>query len=360
MKWFAILLMMASPLHATPFNTAHGAVDVSPVIEGLDEPWAIAFLPDGGVLVTERDGELLLFKDDKRSVVRGTPKVYAQGQGGLLDVVVSRDFASSRRIFLTYAKPGKGGASTALMVGRLINDGSRIVDAWDIYEQANKTTKGHHFGSRVVEGLDETLYLTIGDRGQGKLAQDASVANGSVIRLHPDGSVPKGNGKFKGGLPELFSIGHRNPQGAAIDAKGRLWTVEHGPRGGDEVNQPVAGKNYGWPVISYGVHYSGRKVGEGTSKAGMEQPKHYWDPSIAPSGMMIYQGKMFPEWRGNMFIGSLKFDYISRLDMEGAVKPVEKLFFEAFSRIRDIREAPDGSIWFASVGDGTIYRISLP
>lgn len=218
---------------------------------------------------------------------------------------------------------------------------------------------GAHFGSRVVEGTDGTLFVTVGDRGDRPSAQDLTRHNGSVVRVNVDGSVP-GDNPFvgqSGAEPEIWSYGHRNPQGAALDLDGNLVTVEHGAKGGDEINRITRGANYGWPVISYGVHYSGAKIGEGSAKEGMEQPAFYWDPSMAPSGMMIYSGKLWPEWTGDIFVGSLKFDYISVLDgaplaEQSQIKGDETL------RVRDIREAPDGSIWFISAGNGAIYRMT--
>ena len=229
----------------------------------------------------------------------------------------------------------------------------------ELFEIEPGSSGGRHFGSRVVEGGDGKLYMTIGDRGDRDSAQDLSVENGSVVRLNRDGSVPQDNPFVgtEGAQPEIWSYGHRNPQGAAVDARGQVWTVEHGARGGDEVNRIQKGVNFGWPVISYGTHYSGFKIGEGTAKEGMEQPVYYWDPSMAPSGMMIYSGKLWPEWAGDMFIGSLKFNYISRLD--GApFAEVEQIAGDETLRVRDIEEAPDGAIWFISVGQGAIYRMT--
>ena len=337
-----------------------GPVTVQRMLSNLDEPWAVAFLPGGGYLVTEREGALIHVADGKRSEVRGVPKVFAKGQGGLLDVVAARDFAQSREIFLSYAEPDGRVAGTALAIAKLSPDNARLTDLRVLFRQENKTNAGQHFGSRIVEAPDGTLFLTVGERGERELAQDIFKANGKVIRINRDGSVPADNPFASGGgLPEVYSYGHRNPQGATLDEDGNLWTVEHGARGGDEINRPESGKNYGWPVISYGRHYTGFKIGEGSSKPGMEQPEYYWDPSIAPSGMMIYTGDMFPDWRGDIFVGSLKFDFIARLERSGgAIRQAEELFRDRFERIRDVRQAPDGSIWFLSVGDGALYRIS--
>ncbi len=362
MKWVVggFLCLVASLASAQTFETSAGQVRVEKMIGGLNEPWAIAFLPgDEGILITERGGRLLIRRGSETRAVRGVPRVRVAGQGGLLDVVASRDFAQTREIFITYSKAYEGGAGTVVAVAELSRDGRRLANLREIFKMNSVSGSGSHFGSRIVEGNDGTLFVTIGDRGAAPQAQVLNRHNGKVIRINRDGSVPADNPFADGGgQPQIWSYGHRNPQGAALDERGRLWTVAHGARGGDEVNQPEAGRNYGWPVITYGVNYNGAKIGEGTAKAGMEQPKHYWDPSIAPSGMMIYSGKLFPAWRGDIFVGSLKFDMISRLERNGeSVTEAERLFQDEFIRIRDIREAPDGSIWFLSVGDDAAYRI---
>ncbi|MEO0501742.1 MAG: PQQ-dependent sugar dehydrogenase [Pseudomonadota bacterium] len=342
-------------------DTARGAVTVTAVATGLDQPWGVAELPDGSLLITERDGVLLRVADGRASRVNGAPRVAASGQGGLLDVTLARDFATSRTLFLTYSKRQSGGAGTALAAAELSADGRRLDNLRDLFVSAPGFAGGRHFGSRVVEAADGTLYVTIGDRGDRPSAQDRGNHNGAIVRVNRDGTVP-GDNPFVGEAgvqPHIWSYGHRNPQGAGLDARGTLWTAEHGARGGDEVNRVRKGANFGWPVISYGVHYSGGTIGEGTTKAGMEQPLHYWDPSIAPSGLMIYQGDMFPEWRGDMFVGSLKFGYISRLDLSGNdVREVEQIGGDETGRVRDIVEAPDGSILFISVGNGAVYRMT--
>lgn len=332
---------------------------ITPVVTGLDTPWAFDFLPDGGVLVTERDGRLLHIRDGQARPVSGVPEVVARGQGGLLDVMVPRDFAQSREILLTFARDQGRGAGTAVAAGRLSDAGTALQDVRVVFEMAPGTRGGRHFGSRLVEARDGTLFVTIGDRGSPETAQDRGLHNGSVLRINRDGSVPADN-PFVGqdGIrPEIWSYGHRNAQGAALDRSGTLWTAEHGARGGDEVNRVRKGANYGWPVISYGRNYSGSKIGEGVARDGMEQPEHYWDPSIAPSGLMVYSGRLWPEWRDNLFVGSLNSDHIARL--QGTpLRPAETLAFPETERVRDIAEGPDGAIWFLSEGQGALYRMT--
>lgn len=349
----ASITLSATFLMANPVFT--------PMVTGLDEPWGIDFLPDGGLLITEKDGRVLLVRDQQASTIARLPDVADSGQGGLLDVTVARDFAASRAIFLSYSKKQRGGAGTTLAVATLSADGKRLENLTDIFEMSPGSSGGRHFGSRVVEAADGTLFMTIGDRGDRPAAQDRSNHIGTIVRVNRDGSVPADNPfvGMNGVRPEIWSFGHRNPQGAGLDARGRLWTAEHGARGGDEINLIKKGANYGWPVISYGRHYSGLKIGEGTSKPGMEQPASYWDPSIAPSGLLVYQGGMFPDWRGDMFVGSLKDNYIARLEISGeTTREVERIANDATQRVRDLAEAADGSIWFISVGKGAIYRMS--
>ncbi|GAW35109.1 soluble aldose sugar dehydrogenase YliI precursor [Roseovarius sp. A-2] len=347
----------AIPAHA--LETSVGNVTVTKMVDGLDEPWALDFLPGGEMLISERDGRLLHIADGQSRAIKGLPEIAVRGQGGLLDLLVPRDFAQSREIYFTYSKPQSGGAGTAIARARLDPGADRLSDLSVIFEMVPGSTGGRHFGSRLVEGRDGYFYATTGDRGDRPSAQDLGRENGSVIRIARDGAVPSDNPfvDTPGAQPEIWSYGHRNPQGAALDGSGALWLVEHGARGGDEVNRVEKGANYGWPVISYGRHYSGAKIGEGTQKEGMKQPAHYWDPSIAPSGMMIYQGDMFPDWRGDIFVGSLKFDMISRLD-GSPLREVERLESSETSRVRDIIEGPDGAIWFLSVGQGAAYRIT--
>lgn len=361
MKWVLLLgaMIWGAVASADVLQTAETKIKVEAMVTGLDEPWAITFA-GAGILITERGGDLWYFEEGRKTRVAGVPDVWVKGQGGLLDIVAARDFRETREVFISFSKPRGRGAATAVAVARLSEDASRLENLRVIFEMSKASTRGQHFGSRIVEAPDGHLFVTLGERGDRPAAQNLSRHNGKVIRIARDGTIP-GDNPFVdgGGQPEIWSYGHRNPQGAALDENGVLWTVAHGPKGGDEINQPEAGLNYGWPVISYGVHYSGGTVGVGQAKDGMEQPKHYWDPSIAPSGMMICSGRLFPMWKGDIFVGSLKFDMISRLRRTGSnLEEVERLNEGKYNRIRDIREAPDGAIWFLSVGDGTAYRMT--
>ena len=347
------------PISAIAIESSQGELRVEKMADGFDVPWAFTFLPDGAMLVTERAGHLWYLKGDRRHQVKGVPDVAADGQGGLLDVVAARDFAQSRTVYLTFSRAQGRGAGTAVARGRLSSDATRFEDIEVIFEATPGARGGRHFGSRVIEAQDGSLFVSLGERGDRPSAQDLAREQGSIIRILPDGRIP-GDNPFvdvAGARPAIWSYGHRNPQGMAMDAKGNIWAVEHGARGGDEVNRIERGANYGWPIISYGRHYSGLKIGEGSAKPGLQQPEWYWDPSIAPSGMLIYSGALWPEWRGDIFVGSLKFDYISRLSGT-KLQEVEKLQSPETGRIRDIREAPDGAIWFASEYEGALYRIT--
>ncbi|MEO0370539.1 MAG: PQQ-dependent sugar dehydrogenase [Pseudomonadota bacterium] len=361
MRWVwtcLVLLICAAPSPSRALDTSAGKLVITQMAGGLNAPWGFGFLPDGSILITERGGVLKRVTDAGVSEVAGVGPVWAEGQGGLLDVLVPRDFATTRELFFTLAQPQGKEAGTAVARTRLSDDATQLTDWTVIYEMDPGSEGARHFGSRLVEAPDGTFFITVGDRGDRPSAQDLGVENGSVLRIMRDGGVPDDN-PFVGtanAQPEIWSYGHRNPQGAALDLDGRLWVAEHGARGGDEVNAVRRAANYGWPVISYGRHYSGRKIGEGTAKDGMEQPEFYWDPSMAPSGMMIYSGALWPEWRGSIFVGSLKFDYVSRLS--GAPLQEEMLEAPETYRVRDLREGPEGAIWFLSVGDGALYRLT--
>ncbi|MFH1794873.1 MAG: PQQ-dependent sugar dehydrogenase [Pseudomonadota bacterium] len=369
---FAVAILAPAALTAGPalgeeYSTEKVDVATSIVAEGLDHPWGLDFLPDNTAIVTERSGTLRLVGADGTlsDPVEGVPKVFARGQGGLLDVAVAKDFAQSGRILFTFSEPGPGGAGTAIASARLVRDGSaaRLEDVQVLFSMPKKTAKGQHFGSRIVLHPDGTVFFTTGDRGDGPRAQDMADAAGAVLRINADGSIPRDNPYASGqggALPQIWSKGHRNPQGFAIDARGKLWTVEHGAQGGDEVNNPRAGQNYGWPEISYGQDYGGGQIGVGSAAPGFEQPVHYWDPSIAPSGLVVYEGAMFPEWKDDLIAGALKFQLLSRLDRDdsGAITGEERMFEGEFGRIRDVNVAPDGSLWLLTdEDDGKIIRV---
>jgi aldose sugar dehydrogenase len=341
------------------------AMRVETIAQGLEHPWSVALMPDGAFLVTERPGRLRRVAPDGTlgEPIANVPAVFAEGQGGLLDVVLAPDFATSKKIYLSFAEPGENDtAGTAVATATLVD--TALHDVRVIYRQQPKLTGGAHFGSRIVFDGHGHVFISQGERQDRMKAQQLNMLQGKLVRLNLDGSVPRDNpfvGR-KDARPEIWSYGHRNMQGLAVDPRtGTLWESEHGPRGGDELNLPEAGKNYGWPVISYGVHYSGEKIGVGTEAEGYEQPLFYWDPSIAPSGLASYQGDMFPEWKGDLIAGSLKFALVSRLDRDDAGKILneERMLEGEFGRIRDINVAPDGSIWLLTdEQDGQIIRLS--
>ncbi|HJZ31314.1 MAG TPA: PQQ-dependent sugar dehydrogenase [Hyphomicrobiaceae bacterium] len=343
----------AAQLSQAPPLTSPRPIKAETFARGLVHPWGLAFLPDGRLLVTERPGRLrLIARDGELSApLAGVPEVYASGQGGLLDVALAPDYPASGRIYFSYAEPragGRNGTSVARGVLVATDDRERLENVEVIFRQEPAYASSHHFGSRLVFMPDGSLFVTAGERfSQRDEAQNPGNHIGKVMRLMPDGTPYAGNPQRPGWRPEVWSIGHRNVQAAALNpATGKLWTVEHGARGGDEINSPEAGKNYGWPVISYGRNYDGSKIGVGTHKAGMEQPIYYWDPSIAPSGAAFYTGALFPEWTGNLFVGALAGQSLHRLALEGdKVVGEEVLFADLGQRIRDVRQGPDGALW---------------
>jgi aldose sugar dehydrogenase len=341
-----------------------GVVEVQTIAKGLEHPWSLAVLPDRRMLVTERPGRLRIVSSDGHGAepLAGVPRVYASGQGGLLDVALSPAFDKDRLIYLSFAESGEGGAGTAVARGRLGERG--LENTQVIWRQQPKVSGSNHFGSRIVFRRDGTLFVTLGERfNYSDSAQDLSTTLGKIVRINPDGSAPKDNpfvGRA-GARPEIWSYGHRNVQAAALHPEtGQLWTVEHGARGGDELNHPEAGKNYGWPVISYGRHYSFLPIGEGTAKEGMEQPIYYWDPVIAPSGMVLYTGELFAAWKGSILAGSLTPGGLVRLMMkDGKVAQEERYLGDLGERIRDVRQAADGSLYLLTdARDGRILRIT--
>jgi glucose/arabinose dehydrogenase len=352
-----------APRSPTP-ATVKGVVNVQTIAKGLEHPWSLAFLPDKRMLVTERPGRLRVVGPDGRvsEPLTGVPTVYASGQGGLLDVALSPSFDKDRLVYLSFAESGEGGAGTAVARGRLGEGG--LENTQVTWRQQPKVSGSNHWGSRIVFRPDGTLFVTLGERfNHSDRAQDLSATLGKVVRINPDGSAPRDNPFVSraGARPEIWSYGHRNVQAAALHPETeQLWTVEHGARGGDELNHPEAGKNYGWPVISYGVHYSYLKIGEGTAKQGMEQPAYYWDPVIAPSGMVFYTGDLFAGWKNNILIGSLTPGGLVRLVMkDGKVTQEERYLGDLRERIRDVRQAPDGSLYLLTdARSGQILRVT--
>jgi glucose/arabinose dehydrogenase len=341
-------------------------IKVETVASGLEHPWGLQFLPDGRLLVTERPGTMrLVTKDGKLSEpIDGVPEVAAVGQGGLLDVLLAPDFADSGTIYFSYGEPrGEGKNGTTVARAKLVTEGEggRLEDVKVIFRQEPAAASGHHFGSRLVWAKDGTLFVTLGERNQ--LRQEAqNPANhiGKVVRINPDGTVPADNPKLPGWAPEVWSIGHRNIQGAALKPDtGELYTIEHGAQGGDELNRPEKGKNYGWPVITYGIDYSGAKIGRGiTAEKGMEPAVYYWVPSIATSGLALYTGDLFPDWKGNAFVGGLGGAQIQRLIFDGnEVVAAETLLEDEGKRIRDIRQGPDGALWVLTDDTGEVLRL---
>jgi aldose sugar dehydrogenase len=363
------LAAVASQAQTTPplrVNSSAGPLLVETVATGLANPWGLAFLPDGRMLVTERAGRLRMVGADGKlgSPLGGLPRIAARGQGGLLDVALDPAFASNRVIYLSYAEPREGGGSSTAVARATLNAAdTALVGTTTIFSQQPQGNTGRHFGSRLVFGRDGNLFVTTGDRGNMEMSsQDQNSHIGKVLRLRPDGSVPPDNPFVgqAGKRAEIWSSGHRNAQGAALHPEtGVLWTIEHGARGGDEVNVVRKGLNYGWPVITYGIDYSGARIGEGQAKPGLEQPIHYWDPSIAPSGAAFYTGDVFRGWKGSLFTGGLVSEMLVRLTLDGEkVTGEERLLQSLGERIRDVRQGPDGLLYLLTDNsNGRVLRI---
>ena len=354
----------AAAAQSETFQSEKHAFRVVTLVEGLANPWSLAFLPDGRMLVTERPGRLRVVSRDFKldpMPVEGVPRVAAVGQGGMFDVALHPKYTENGWIYLAYNGPGDGGHGTELMRAKF--EGHRLTQQQVLFRLEPKSGGGLHFGGRIVFDLDGHVYLTLGDRGEKERAQRLDDHAGSVIRLHDDGRVPADNPFVKraGAKPEKFTLGNRNMQGAALHPKtGELWTHEHGPQGGDEINVIRAGRNYGWPVITYGVNYGfGTRIGEGTHKPGMEQPLYKWVPSIAPSGMAFYEGDKFPGWRGNLLIGALRDEMLVRLELDGEkVMKEERLIKDAIGRIRDVRVGLDGYVYLLTdESNGVLARL---
>src|SRR6056297_478573 len=363
--WLALPLFLTGAATPPPdvIDTQEHDLRIVEIVKGLEHPWSLAFLPDGDLLVTERPGRLRLIRGGRLlpEPVAGLPSVAARGQGGLLDVALHPEFAENRWIYWSYSGAGTGGIGTEVARGKLIDD--RLQEVEVLFVMQPKSEGGRHFGSRLVFDRQGYLFITLGDRGERDRAQQPGDHAGSVIRLHDDGRVPEDNpfvGR-EGWQPEIYSFGHRNLQGAALHPEtGMLWTHEHGPQGGDEVNIIRAGVNYGWPVITYGTNYVlGTQIGEGTRKVGMAQPIHYWVPSIAPSGMDFYTGDKFSNWQGDLLVGALKDRMLVRLSLEGEKVVGEERFLKnVLGRIRAVQQGPDGFVYLLTdEDDGVLVRL---
>ncbi|MHC8333333.1 PQQ-dependent sugar dehydrogenase [Pseudomonas sp. LB3P25] len=368
------LITATAPVFAAPpqnLKSEQGTLEVTPITTGLEHPWALAFLPDRqGMLVTERPGNLRVVSADGKlsAPLSGVPKVWAKGQGGLLDVVLSPDFKQDRTVYLSYAEGGGEGdkAGTAVGRGRLSDDLTALKDFKVIFRQEPKLSVGNHFGSRLVFDRDGYLFITLGENNDRPTAQDLDKLQGKVVRIYPDGKVPDDN-PFVGQAgvrPEIWSYGHRNPQGAALNPwTGTLWENEHGPQGGDEINIIERGKNYGWPMATHGINYSGQPIPEakGKSAEGTIAPHHVWEKSPGLSGMAFYDADRFKAWQHNVFIGALVSQELIRLQFDGdRVVHEERLLGELNKRIRDVRQGPDGYLYvLTDEYDGVLYKIGL-
>ncbi|WP_397473356.1 PQQ-dependent sugar dehydrogenase [Pusillimonas sp.] len=374
------LAIAAAVLHAPAFaqtetfESEAGPLEVTTLLKGLENPWSMAFLPDGrGMLITERPGRLRLWtpQDGLSKALAGTPEVFAQGQGGLLDVALPPDFPETRRVYLSFAEgsprnPSEGPAGTAVGYGRLSQDGLRLEDFQVIFRQQPKLSSGVHFGSRLVFDGDGHLFIALGENNQRSTAQDLDKLQGKIARVHLDGSVPEDNPFLDrdDAAPEIWSYGHRNQQGAAINPwSGALWTHEHGPRGGDEINIAVAGRNYGWPLATHGINYSGLAIPEaqGEAVSGTEPPHHVWEKSPAISGMAFYDAQRFAQWEHSLFIGALVDKSVIRLKLDGdKITHEERFLKEMGARIRDVRVGPDGYLYvLTDERDGRLLKVGL-
>jgi glucose/arabinose dehydrogenase len=350
----------------TTFASSAGQLEVQTVASGLVHPWSLAFLPDGKMLVTERPGRMRIVTVEGQlsPPLKGVPEAWASGQGGLLDVVTDKAFAQNKTIYFCFSERTSGGGRTAVARAKLNDGDGRLDEVKIVFRQDGPLSSGNHYGCRIVQANDGNLFVTLGEHfSYRNEAQNLGNHLGKLIRITPDGAAPPDNpfvGR-DGAKPEIWSLGHRNEQGLAINpASGELWEIEHGPRGGDEVNIIAKGKNYGWPVIGYGIDYSGSKIHETTAKDGMEQPIKYWVPSIAPSGMAFYTGKLFPKWNGSLFTGALAGKMLVRLSLNGnTVTGEERLLQNLYERIRDVRQGPDGALWLLTDNPaGRILRVS--
>jgi len=335
--------------------------NIETVVDNLSNPWGMTWLPDGSILITEKMGEIIHFKNGEKFQIKNVPEVYNRGQGGLLDIALHPNYSENGWIYLTFSSSeGKGnGGNTKLVRAKL--DGNSLTNIQSLYKAEPNTTRGQHFGSRIVFDDDNNVYFSVGDRGNRDVnPQNISKDGGKIYRLKDDGSIPNDNPFIKDNKAKkaIFSYGHRNPQGLVKHPKtGAIWEHEHGPKGGDEINILEKGKNYGWPVISYGVNYSGTKFTELTAKEGMEQPIYYWTPSIAPCGMDFVTGNKYPEWEGDLLVGSLKFNYVELIKLDGDTVTGREKIAEDIGRVRNVKMGPDGYIYIALEGQGIVRLI---
>ncbi len=353
--------LLTLAVSSTVYGQGHNGFTLEKVVEGIAVPWGMTWLPDGDMLVTNRAGEMYRVSDGVAGMpLQGLPAIHVNGQGGLLDVQLHPDYANNGWIYFSYSSPeGEGeGSHTAIMRAKL--EGTSLVEKEMIYKGEGNTDRRQHYGSRIEFDDEGYLYFSIGDRGAHfENVQNLSRDGGKIYRLHDDGRIPEDNPFVANAdvKAAIYSYGHRNPQGMAKNpSTGQIWTHEHGPQGGDEVNIIQSGKNYGWPIIGYGVNYGGAPLAVATHREGVEQPVYYWDPSIAPSGMTFVTSDKYPDWQGDLLVGSLKFAYIVKLDVEGNEVSSAETLFEGIGRVRNLREGPDGYIYVATEGNG-IMRI---
>jgi aldose sugar dehydrogenase len=360
----SILFVNLPVIAGETFSSEKHSFTIETVITGLENPWSVDFLPDGRLLVSERPGRLRIIENGKLSkLAKGLPKIKAEAQGGLLDIAHDPDFANNQTIYFSYSGPDKTGLGTEVASAKLV--GNELQELKILFKALPKSGGGYHFGSRLLITKTGELFITLGERGDKSRAQDINDHAGSLIRINKDGTIPKDNPFVNkpGAKPEIYTYGNRNMQGIAMHpVTGDIWTVEHGPQGGDELNLMKPGANYGWPVITYGVNYnSGTKIGEGTEKKGMAQPIHYWVPSIATSSLLFYTGDKFPNWKGNAFVSSLVFGQLARLEMQGdKVIKEERLINGAVGRIREVQQGLDGYIYIITdESNGRLLRLKL-
>ena len=360
--------LLQQATHAESIPTIRYDIVAETYAEGFEIPWALEFLPDGRLLVTERQGTIRIVSPDGSvsEPIDGVPPVRARGQGGLMDIVLHPDFANNQLVYLSYSEPGAGDGDDTIgytVIDRARLTGLALTDVERVYEVDAEfySRRGHHFGSRIVFDADGFLYFTIGDRGQRPLAQSVETPNGKVHRLHDDGRIPADNpfAEQPGAITSIWSYGHRNPQGMAVHpATGEIYTTEHGPRGGDELNRIQKGVNYGWPAITYGINYNGTPITEEMTDDGMEQPILFWNPSIAPCGIDFYDGDQFPKWKNHLLVTALAFQQLRRVHIEQGRVIHQEIIFEPGSRFRDVETGPDGLIYVALEEPGRIVRLS--